>query len=197
MNMVPSSTQSALEEQIWNQLHSVESQWMYAVLDGAQGPEVVRSLSESYTRYQSLYEGDLHSAITEVSPYLIRLRKGTQYTQWLIEQCLTKNWGIFFTSSSSFSETRKHLRRFLRVKTEEGKTLVFRWYDPRVLHMYLPTCTIDELEYVFGPIDTFIVKSNSDYCYTTYTIEDDTVAIKEYTVLMSDALTNPKEMVCN
>ena len=38
------------------------------------------------------------------------------------------------------------------MKTEEGQELYFRYYDPRVLRTYLPTCTPDELEQVFGPV---------------------------------------------
>jgi hypothetical protein len=33
--------------------------------------------------------------------------------------------------------------------------MVFRYYDPRVLRVYLPTCNAEELATVFGPIETF------------------------------------------
>jgi hypothetical protein len=36
-------------------------------------------------------------------------------------------------------------RRFLRVKDEDG--LVFRFYDPRVMRVYLPTCAAGELAF--------------------------------------------------
>ena len=38
---------------------------------------------------------------------------------------------------------------------------MFRYYDPRVLRVYLPTCTPDELEMLFGPIERFWMESNA------------------------------------
>jgi len=62
---------------------------------------------------------------------------------------------VFLKSGSSLPRLRKHLREFLVVRDAAGRRLVFRYYDPRVLRVYLPTCTTDELRTVFGPIDTF------------------------------------------
>jgi hypothetical protein len=50
---------------------------------------------------------------------------------------------------------RRHLRRLLLVKDTGGRRLVFRYYDPRVLRKYLPTCFPAELEEMFGPIERF------------------------------------------
>lgn len=36
--------------------------------------------------------------------------------------------------------------------------MLFRFYDPRVLRLYLPTCTSTELEQVFGPVGTFFTE---------------------------------------
>jgi hypothetical protein len=45
------------------------------------------------------------------------------------------------------------------VRDERGNRLVFRYYDPRVLRVYLPTCTASELRRVFGPIECFWMES--------------------------------------
>ena len=37
----------------------------------------------------------------------------------------------------------------------QGKPLYFRYYDPRVLRIYLPTCKESELKTVFGPVNSF------------------------------------------
>jgi hypothetical protein len=52
-------------------------------------------------------------------------------------------------------EVRRHLRTLFRVKDETGRILIFRWYDPRVLRAYLPTCLPAELHTFFGPIERF------------------------------------------
>jgi len=45
------------------------------------------------------------------------------------------------------------------VRTEEGKFLVFSYYDPRILRRYLPTCTPAEMERFFGPISAIVAEA--------------------------------------
>jgi hypothetical protein len=68
-----------------------------------------------------------------------------------------ESWGIFVRMNDP-SNLRYHLRTFLRVRDEPGRTLLFRYYDPRVLRVYLPTCRPDELKAVFGPIDSYLTE---------------------------------------
>ena len=45
------------------------------------------------------------------------------------------------------------------VYNEDGKPLYFRFYDPRVFRVYLPTCNESELEIIFGPVSRYLVES--------------------------------------
>ena len=54
-----------------------------------------------------------------------------------------------------------HLCKFIRVRNEEGKVLYFRFYDPRVLAKFLPTCTTKELTNFFGKIENFIIETEN------------------------------------
>ena len=67
------------------------------------------------------------------------------------------SWGVFLRIGD-FSRLRPHLRSFLRVTDEAGTVMFFRYYDPRVLRAYLPTCQPEELRAVFGPIDSYLVE---------------------------------------
>jgi hypothetical protein len=56
---------------------------------------------------------------------------------------------------------RKHLRRLLMVKLDDGgRRLYFRFYDPRVLRAFLPTCSVRQDEEMFGDRDihSFLVE---------------------------------------
>lgn len=53
---------------------------------------------------------------------------------------------------------RRHFRRLLHVRSEDGEKLYFRYYDPRVLRLYLPSCTSVELKEVFGPVGRFVLE---------------------------------------
>ncbi len=65
-------------------------------------------------------------------------------------------WGIFLTAYAEIEQVRRHFRRLLRVRTEGGETLLFRFYDPRVLRQYLPTCISSELQEMYGPVEQYL-----------------------------------------
>jgi hypothetical protein len=50
------------------------------------------------------------------------------------------------------------LRSRLFVSDVYGETVLFRFYDPRVLRALLPTCTSDQLVELFGPVQKYIVE---------------------------------------
>ena len=53
---------------------------------------------------------------------------------------------------------RGHFRDLLQVQDEQGRNLWFRFYDPRVLRVYLPTCNVEEKRMMFGPILLYLVE---------------------------------------
>ncbi|MCG7851384.1 MAG: DUF4123 domain-containing protein, partial [Methanosarcinaceae archaeon] len=70
------------------------------------------------------------------------------------------HWGIFAITAKEVDlrTVRRHFRRFLMVKDPEGKQIYFRYYDPRVLNVFLPTCNSEELSVVFGPVSSYIME---------------------------------------
>ncbi|HEU5115743.1 MAG TPA: DUF4123 domain-containing protein [Isosphaeraceae bacterium] len=128
---------------------------LFAILDAARDPLIYARLLECEEQYQSLYEGPKGDQLALVAPYLVALPPRSRFLRTLIREGWGQSWGIYCTGSVSFSELRNHLRKLLTVKTEEGKTLLFRFYDPRVLRPFLPTCSRSELTEFFGPIRLF------------------------------------------
>jgi hypothetical protein len=131
---------------------------VYALLDAARGAEVYQAILSCGMRYECLYDGKLPEALAEVAPYLIRLRGDHPFTEELLRDGWGESWGCYVATPLSLRELRSHLRRFLRVQTEEGKRLVFRFYDPRVLRAYLPTCTSEEIATFMGPVTRFVME---------------------------------------
>jgi len=70
--------------------------------------------------------------------------------------------GVSFTSGANLPALHEHLRTLSSVQTESGERLFFRYYDPRVLRVFLPTCSADQLDELFGPIKTFLVDGEDD-----------------------------------
>lgn len=128
---------------------------IYAVLDGASIPDLRTRLYEMRPEHICLYRGELEPDIQEVAPYLVRMVHGTEFSNWVLTEGWGKHWGIFAQSRYSLSEVRKQLRSFLTVHDEKGKPMLFRFYDPRVLRAFLPTCNQEELKNFFGKILNF------------------------------------------
>ena len=124
----------------------------YAVLDGASVPDLPVKLYELQAVNVCLYRGELPDDLVYVAPYLVHLARGTLFTDWLLTECWGKHWGIFAQSPLSLTGMRKHFRLLLTVDDENGKPLLFRYYDPRVLLPFLMTCRAEELEIVFADV---------------------------------------------
>jgi len=130
----------------------------FAVLDGASVPELLGRLDELQPEHECLYMGELKPDLAEVAPYLVRLEQGSEFSEWVVEQGWGNHWGIFALSQASIRELRRHFRTFLKVYDPNGKPLLFRYYDPRVMRVYLPTCNAEELKAIFGPVAGYLLE---------------------------------------
>lgn len=135
-----------------------EKEPLYAVLDAARSPEIFELLRKTGETRQSLYEGKPAQDFAAVAPYLARLTPSDTLLQSLVYGGWGQAWGIFLCTQAPFEDLRRHLRRFLKVATEDNRTLYFRFYDPRVLRVYLPTCTPQEAAQFFGPVRAFLIE---------------------------------------
>lgn len=135
-----------------------ESDGLYAVVDAARDDQVLAALSRSGEKFLSLYEGWQGDGLAEVAPYLVELPRESGFTETLVTEGWGNAWGSFLVTTEDFFSLRRHLRRFLKVIGDDEKRLLFRYYDPRVLRAWLPTCTPDEAQKFFGPITAFITE---------------------------------------
>ena len=81
------------------------------------------------------------------------------FSDWILTEGWGRNWGIFVVSKADFRTLRQHFRSLLTVYDPDKVPLFFRYYDPRVMRVYLPTCNADELETVFGPVDRYVLEA--------------------------------------
>lgn len=108
--------------------------------------------------HSCLYEGDSANFLGAVAPWLFEFREGSEFAKWVAENAGRKSWGIFFRSDDEPIKLYKHLRKYLIVQNESGGELYFRFYDPKVLGAFLPTCDEQQLVEFFGPIKAFIAE---------------------------------------
>jgi hypothetical protein len=131
---------------------------VFAILDGARDDRIYGAVDGSRRPRRCLYAGDLPWQLQMTAPYLVELERDHAFTKHLLDTGWGASWGVFLRTETGIEQLRKHLRGFLRVRDEAGRRLIFRYYDPRVLRVYLPTCRPVELETVFGPVDCFLAE---------------------------------------
>ena len=131
----------------------------YAVIDGASCEELLTKLNELKPGYFCLYAGDLAPDLQAVAPYLVELLPDHPFADWLLAHGFGKHWGIFACATADLRALRKHFRTFLLVRDPDGRRLYFRYYDPRVLRTYLPTCTPAEIKTVSEPIKRWVCEA--------------------------------------
>lgn len=135
----------------------------YAIVDGASVIDLLAQLERYTGDYCCLFAGKLSDELSQTAPYLIQLSADDAFADWLIEEGWGKHWSIFalLPATLGFRDVRKHFRSFLRVRSPEGNPLLFRYYDPRVFRVYLPSCNEKEKELIFGPVSTFIMEGDT------------------------------------
>lgn len=166
---------------------------LYMIIDAARDPRIFPALVASQALHVCLYSEDkVADEIRAVAPYLVRIQQLDDFINWCLEEGLHQQWMIFFTASGQhLPGLRTHFKRLAIVATEDGDRLLFRYYDPRVLSVYLPTCNQTERDYIYKSIPWFWVPQDGQiYLYqrngdvdilndhpSTESLDDDTTVI--------------------
>ncbi|MDH5546860.1 MAG: DUF4123 domain-containing protein [Gammaproteobacteria bacterium] len=135
---------------------------VFAVLDGASIPGLLDRLFQFRPRHVCLLRGKLTPDMAEVAPYLIALDAQNGFTEWVLKHAKQKNWGIFFRSVLNEKQLRRNLRELLRAELPDGRQVMFRFYDPRTLNVYLPSCTTPELETFFKDVYDIVLEDDEN-----------------------------------
>jgi hypothetical protein len=143
---------------------------VFAILDGASVKGLRTHLFEKQPPNYCLFRGELAPDMAEVAPYLVGLIDGTPFTDWLLSEKPGAHYGIFAQTRVSMIEMRRHFRQLTTVYNEDGNPMIFRYYDPRVLHQYLPTCNPGELRSFFGSVDKFFAETEDGEGFSSFSI---------------------------
>jgi len=151
----------------------------YAILDAARNDKIYPKLLETNVPAVCLFRGDKARELAHVAPYLVELDPQGTFTRWLLETGWGKSWGIFAVSSDRLDQLKHHFRSLLTVYDEEGNSLFFRYYDPRVLRVYLPTCNAGEIKTVFGPVGSFVLEDADPSFFLRFLSDNGNVRVEK------------------
>lgn len=132
---------------------------IYAIADGARDRAIPRMLRESGFQYRSLYDGKSAEELGSFGPFLVKLPEDSATIAQWVGAGWGRSFGVHLASEQPFDEVRRHFRRFTLVEIEGGRQVYFRFYDPRVMRVFLPNCTYEEWGAFFGQIQAYFVES--------------------------------------
>ena len=144
----------------------------YILLDAARLFVRIHEATAINPEHRSLYEGRSEEPLADLGPFLFTVPNDETFVNWYSSNGWGNAWGVLIETEASFDELFEHFRNFLLVKTDEDKELYFRFYDPRVLKTFLPTCRKDQLIQFFGPVDKFITEDNTKETAIEFSIKN-------------------------
>jgi hypothetical protein len=133
----------------------------FALVDAARDARIYPALLRADCEWLCLYRGDAAVSMAEAAPYLVELDPHAEFTEWMLQHRL---WCVFVHAQVSLEHLVAHFRRLVMAQLPDGRLVYFRFYDPRVLRVYLPHCTPSQREVIFGPVEQYVFESEDGDC---------------------------------
>jgi hypothetical protein len=143
---------------------------VWAVLDCARDPAIYRLLLESRLEFLCLYSGKLPRELELVAPHIVELLPGHHFTQRLLDEGWGRAWGIFVRIADP-TALRSNLRKLLRVQDEDGRRLLFRFYDPRVFAMFMPICDTEQLHQLMAGVQAYVCEAEQGRACSSFALQ--------------------------
>ncbi len=144
---------------LWKTVEPDRHERIFALLDAARHDSIFPAVMGADCLIACLYR-EAPDELARAAPYLVEIQPKSAFADWLFRRW-GDHWGILLATRARLDDLYRHFRRFLIVKEAGGRRLYFRYYDPRVLRSYLPTCTAEELSTVFGPVERFVLEDEN------------------------------------
>lgn len=130
--------------------------YVFAIVDACVDHELV--MHKAYNEMGapqaiSLFQGTYMESYDAAAPYLFHVDR--EVLEWIPANLDQSRWGIFLLTKEPQEVLVPHLQRFLMVVLPDGRKGYFRYYDPRILRAYLPTCQPGELQSFFSAVRGF------------------------------------------
>lgn len=161
-----------LIDYLWPDGDTLSGAQVYMLLDGARHPAIAQLVRFGKLEYACLYAGQLTPRLQAAAPYLVHMAAASPLSHALLERGWQHNWGVIVVTKAqvTLKQLRLHFKKILRVRDESGTELAFRFYDPRVLRMFLSCCTPDQACQLFGPVSRLIIGPNGTQCALDFSL---------------------------
>ena len=129
------------------------------MIDCARDPDLIRLVMLAPS-HACLFAGRQDKEMDAVSPFIVDMASSQRLSNEWQARGRGHNWGVIARSDRSLDELRRHFRQFLLVQLPDSRKVMFRFYDPRVLRAFLPTCQQHELANWFAGIESLLIEQD-------------------------------------
>jgi len=176
------------------------SSTLYAIIDMASEDEIYDYLLIYEPSHRCLYDGELKVQYEVVSPHIVELKEGCEFTTWFLAQTSEKNQGIFLQSSYDIDALKAHFMHYAIIEIDpndlyetevagefNGETTqaLFAFYDPRVFTQWMPTLPKEDRETFYTLLESIMVQNPKEekefllYKEQNETLTMETIKIKQ------------------
>lgn len=159
-----------LAEALALSLPASEHATLYAVIDGSQSFDLAFAARLMGHDLYTLFTGTIAEMAAPAGPCLVVLGERSAFLRRWAKEAGSHS-GVLFESTADIAVVGAHLRSVFVATDEAGQEYFFRFYDPRVLRVFLPTCREEELREFFGPVERWIGESEDGGGFTTFTLD--------------------------
>ncbi len=166
---------------------------LFMVVDAARDEMILPRLAalEGQVPLDCLWQGESADEHADVAPYLVALPDDGAADR-LAADGWGRAWGIFVSSLLSPGALRRHLRRFTMVRLPDGEAAFFRFYDPRVLRPFLPTCDAEQTGRLFDGVACFLAETADGGAVLRHTFEKGQLTVTEIPLEGPGRLAGPR-----
>jgi len=170
--------------EILYQTSFAQDKQLYIILDAARVEQMPAQLFEleDDPEYISLFFDTPQAELIDVAPYIVKVEMESRLLAWMLDEGWGKSWGIFISATMELEQLFEQLRQFLKVTDSQGEELFFRFYDPRVLRTFLPTCNFQEIMQFFGDVGSYMAESEDGGMLLEFSKGDGRLEVNEYII---------------
>ncbi len=131
----------------------------YAIVNGAGSDKVLMNLVAWEPEHQILYPEYEAEELEEAAPWLVELKQGEAFTEWLFEECIGERLLLFIQSTEDIDTLAEHYRQYSKIEFpdtdgnwEQG---YFSFYDPGIFKVWVDSLTKEEIAGFHKPVNSF------------------------------------------
>lgn len=126
---------------------------VFAILDASRDSRIRAFLESSGEKHFSLDSSGVPVA------YVAALPPESRLVHVLIKDGWGQGWGFYGTTRTDLEDVRAHFAKLVRLRTDSGQAITFRFWDPRVIRALVPAMPPPESNAFFGPCERIVVEA--------------------------------------